>query len=117
MLIAQQTHLTSIESDTHAIDLGLVLAGWQSALQAERARHVDAVDTIRSMGRSGAVAMRIAVNLANGIPAYHGLESQAASRALRRLQRSSIVHHAPHTRRWEIDDPLLATYIRDEIAT
>ena len=117
MLIAQQTHLASIEADTHTIDLGLALSGWQSALQAERARHVDAVDAIRRMGRSGAVALRIAGNLANGRPAYHGIESQAASRALRRLQRSSIVHRASETGRWEIDDPLLASYIRNEIAT
>ncbi len=117
MLIAQQVHLASIEVDTHTIDVGLVLSGWRSALQAERARHVDAVDTIRRMGRSGAAALRIAGNLANGLPAYHGIESQAASRALRHLQRSSIVHRAQQTGRWEIDDPLLATYIRNEIAT
>ncbi|HEY7934591.1 MAG TPA: ATP-binding protein [Solirubrobacteraceae bacterium] len=117
MLIAQQAHLASIEADTHTIDLGLALSGWQSALQAERARHVDAVDAIRHMGRSGAVALRIAGNLANGRPAYHGIESQAASRALRHLQHSSIVHRTPQTGRWEIDDPLLATYIRNEIAT
>jgi len=117
MLIAQQTHLASIEAETHTIDLGLALSGWRGALQAERARHVDAVDAIRRMGRSGAVALRIAVNLANGLPAYHDMESQAASRALRHLQRSSIAHRAPQTGRWEIDDPLLATYIRNEIAT
>ena len=69
------------------------------------------------MGRSATVALRIAVNLANGLPAYHGIESQAARRALSHLQRSSIVHRARQTGRWEIDDPLLATYIRDEIAT
>jgi hypothetical protein len=117
MLIAQQAHLASIEADTHTIDLGLALSGWQSALQAERARHVDTVDAIRRMGRSGAVALRIAGNLANGRPAYRGIESQAASRALVHLQRSSIVHRATHTGRWELDDPLLATYIRNEIAT
>jgi hypothetical protein len=116
MLIAQQAHLASIEADTRTIDLGIALSGWRIALQAERARHADAVDAIRRMGRSGAVALRIAANLANQLPAYHGMESQAASRALRHLQRSSIVHRAPQTGRWEIDDPLLATYIRDEVA-
>jgi hypothetical protein len=109
--------LASIGSETRIIDLGLALSGWRSALQAEHARHVDAVDAIRHMGRSGAVALRVAANLANGSPAYHGVESQAASRALRHLQRSSIVHRASRTGRWEIDDPLLATYIREEIAT
>lgn len=117
MLIAQQTHLASIEANTRTIDMGLTLSGWRSALQAERARHVDTVDMIRRMGRSGAVALRVAGNLAHGLPAYHNLESQAASRALTRLQRLSIVHRASQTGRWEIDDPLLATYIRDEIAT
>ena len=80
------------------------------------AGHVDAVDAIRHMGRSGAAALRIAANLANGLPADHGLESQRASRALKYLQRSSIVHRSSQTGRWEIDDPLLATYIRNEIA-
>lgn len=117
MLIAQQTHLASIEADTHEIDLGLALSGWRSALQAERARHVDAVETIRRMGRSGAVALRIVGNLAGGRSAYHGLESQTVSRALRHLQRASIVHRSPRTAKWELDDPLLATYIREEIAT
>ena len=116
MLIAQQAHLASIEAGTHTIDLGLALSGWQGALQAERARHVDAVDAIRHVGRSGAAALRIAANLARGLPAYHGLESQRASRALKHLQRASMVHRSSLTGRWEIDDPLLATYIRNEIA-
>ncbi len=117
MLIAQQTHLASIEADTHEIDRGLALSGWRSALQAERARHVDAVETVRRLGRSGAIALRIVGNLAAGRSAYHGLESQAASRALGHLQRASIVHRSPQTAKWELDDPLLATYIREEIAT
>jgi hypothetical protein len=117
MLIAQQTHLASIEANTRRIDLGLALSGWNSALQAERARHVDTVDAIRHMGRSGATGLNVAVNLAAGLPAYQRLESQAASRALRRLQRASIVHREPQTGRWEIEDPLLAAYIREEIAT
>jgi hypothetical protein len=117
MLIAQQAHLASIEADIRRIDLGLALSGWHNALQAERARHVDAVDAIRRMGRSGVVALRIAGNLANGRAAHHGVESQTASRALRHLQRASIVHRSGETGRWQIDDPLLATYIREEIAT
>ena len=117
MLIAQQTHLASIEADTAEIDLGLTLSGWRSALQAERARHLDAVETIRRMGRSGAIALRVVGNLAHGRSVYHGLESQAVSRALRHLQRASIVHRSPRTAKWELDDPLLAVYIRVEIAT
>lgn len=44
----------------------------------------------------------------NVMPAYHGLESQRASRALKYLQRSSVVHRSSQTGRWEIDDPLTA---------
>ncbi|HUN78434.1 MAG TPA: hypothetical protein VMU32_05905 [Solirubrobacteraceae bacterium] len=117
MLIAQQTHLASIEAGTDDIDLGLALSGWRSALQAERARHVDTVETIRRMGRSGAVALRIVGNLAAGRSAYQGLESQAVSRALRHLQRASIVNRSQQTGKWELDDPLLARYVREEIAT
>lgn len=115
MLIAQQVHLASVEADTRTIDLGLTLSGWQSALAAERARHDDTVDSIRRMGRSGTVALRIVGNLASGKAAYHGLESQAARRALVHLQRASVVHRAQQTGRWEIDDPLLASYMRDEL--
>ncbi len=34
-----------------------------------------------------------------------------------RLQRASIVHRTAATGRWGIDDPLLVTYIREQIAT
>lgn len=115
MLIAQQTHLASIEADTRSIDLGLVLSGWRRALWTERARHVDAVEAIRQMGRSGATALRIVVNLANERPPYRGLESQAVSRALGHLQRASIVHRSSLTAKWELDDPLLAAYLREEL--
>lgn len=117
MLISQQTHLAAVEAGLRRIDIGLVLSGWRGALQAERARHVDAVETIRRMGRSGPVALRVVGNLAHGRAPYHGLESQAASRALRRLQRASIVYRAASARTWQLDDPLLAAYIREEIAT
>ena len=117
MLIAQQTHTVAVEAGLRTIDLGLVLSGWRSALQAERARHVDAVETIRHMGRSGATALRVVGNLAHGRAPYRGLESKAAARALRRLQRTSIVHRAAGSGAWELDDPLLAAYVREEIAT
>lgn len=116
MLIAQQTHLAAIEAQTREIDLGVALSGWRGALEAERARHVDTVEGIRRMGRSGAAALRVVVNLANGRAAYHDMESQAASRALQRLQRASIVHRGPGTPTWVLDDPLLAAYIREQIA-
>lgn len=117
MLIAQHTHLAAIEAKTREIDLGLALSGWQNAMQAERARHIDTVEEIRRMGRSGAAALRVVANLANGRAAYRNMESQAASRALRRLQRASIVHRADDGSSWTLDDPLLAEYIRAQIAT
>jgi hypothetical protein len=117
MLIAQQTHMVALEAGSRTVDLGLVLSGWRSALQAERARHVDAVETIRRTGRSGPTALRVVGNLAHGRAPYRGLESKAAARALRRLQRTSIVHRTVQGGAWELDDPLLAAYIREEIAT
>jgi Novel STAND NTPase 1 len=117
MLIAQQTHLASMAAETRTIDAGVVLSGWQSALASERARHVDAVESIRRMGRSGVAALRVAGNLANGRAAYRGMESQAARRALEHLQRASIIHRDIGRAAWQIDDPLLAWYIRNEIAT
>lgn len=117
MLIAQQTHLAAVAAGERTIDASLVLSGWQSALASERARHVDIVESIRRMGRSGATALRVVGNLASGRAAYHGLESQAARRSLGHLQRASIVHRDQQNARWEIEDPLLAWYIRNEIAT
>ena len=116
MLIAQQTHQASIEAQTREVDLGLALTGWRNALEAERARHIDTVEEIRRMGRSGA-ALRVVANLANGRAPYNNIESQAASRALTHLQRASIVHRSPGTSSWALDDPLFATYFREQIAT
>jgi len=116
MLIAQQTHVIAVEGAVRRVDSGLVLAGWRNSLQAERARHVDTVETIRRMGRSGPTALRVVVNLAQGFAPYRGLESKAASRALHHLQRLSIVHRGVATGAWELDDPLLAAYVREEIA-
>jgi hypothetical protein len=113
MLIAQQTHSAAIELDTHHVDLTLVQRGWRGAMEAERARHVDAVESVRRMG---AAAITVVAALANGIPPYRDLDSQIARRTLARLERASIVNRSD-PRGWSIDDPLLASYIREEIST
>jgi uncharacterized protein len=112
MLIAQQTHSTAIELDVRHIDLTLAQRGWRGAMEAERARHVDAVETIRRMGAS---AVMVATRLANGISPFRKVESQTASRALKRLERAGIVNRSAEPPRWTIDDPLLVSYIREEI--
>jgi hypothetical protein len=113
MLVAQQTHSAAIESDTRHIDLTLAQRGWRGAMEAERARHVDAVEAIRGMGAS---AITIVARLASGSPPYRDLDPQTASRMLKRLERAGIVNRSG-PRRWAIDDPLLRSYIREEIST
>jgi hypothetical protein len=112
MLIAQQTHSAAIELDERHIDLTLAQRGWRGAMEAERARHVDAVETIRRMG---AAAITVVAQLANGIPPYRDHDPQTVRRMLTRLERAGIVNR-PDPRRWIIDDPLLTSYIREEIA-
>jgi uncharacterized protein len=112
MLIAQQTHSAAVELDTHHVDLTLAQRGWRGAMEAERARHVDAVETVRRMGTA---AITVVAALANGTPPYRDLDSQIARRMLVRLERAGIVNR-PDPRRWTIDDPLLASYIREEIS-
>jgi hypothetical protein len=113
MLIAQQTHSTAIELDARHIDLTLAQRGWRGAMEAERARHVDTVETIRRMG---AAAVMVATRLANGISPYRKVESQTASRMLKRMERAGIVNRSADPPRWTIDDPLLVSYIREEVA-
>lgn len=118
MLIAQHTHICAVELEAHKIDDALVLEGLRSALGAERARHLDTVDSIRGMGRSGTAAIRVVSNLAAGQPAYHDLAPQAAKRAIERLRNAGIVHRPPGQRGgWAISDPLFARYVRTELAT
>jgi hypothetical protein len=115
MLIAQHTHICAVEREASHIDDAVVLEGIASALAAERARHLDTIDAIRRMGRSGAAAIRVVGNLATGQPAYHGLAPQAAKRAIDHLQNAGILSRPPGTHSgWEISDPLFARYIRTE---
>lgn len=118
MLVAQHTHICAVEADARRIDDALVLEGISSALATERARHLDAVDSIRRMGRSGGAAIHVAANLAAGRPAYRGLAPEAARRAVEHLRNAGFVSRPPGRRGgWEITDPLLAHCIRTEITT
>ncbi len=112
MLIAQQTHSAAIEFDAQHIDMTLAQRGWRGAMEAERARHDDAVEAIRAMG---AVAITVVARLAGGISPYRDLDSQTASRMLKRLERTGIINRGGPGD-WRFDDPLLVSYIREEIA-
>jgi AAA+ ATPase superfamily predicted ATPase len=112
MLIAQQTHSAAIELDAQHIDMTLAQRGWRGAMEAERARHDDAVEAIRAMG---AAAITVVARLASGISPYRDLDSQTASRMLKRLERAGIINRGG-PRDWRFDDPLLVSYIREEIA-
>lgn len=49
MLIAQKSHLTIIELDTHVVDLGTVEQGLLAAMAADRLTHEQIVERIRRL--------------------------------------------------------------------
>jgi hypothetical protein len=113
MLIAQQTHVGAVEDGARTIGVEHVHRGFLGARLADRARHADQVDRIRSLG---AAATRVAVRLASGDSPYRGLESKAVRRSLGALADAGIVSRGRRRGEWTLGDPLLARYIREEIS-
>ncbi len=109
MLIAQKTHLASIELETREIDLAIVEQGMLGALRSERASHEQIVERIRSQHKLGLV---VAQRLARGETAYTKLPRGAVRRALEGLRDTSIIES--HGRAdWRFSSPLLRRYLAD----
>jgi hypothetical protein len=108
MLIAQQTHLASIEQGRTDIDASLVDVGLQYAMAQELPTHEADVSHLRSLGRySVSVAQRIAKRES---PYGSDLASAQVARAITTLQKMGIVEREG-TRKWRIIDPLFARYL------
>jgi len=107
MLIAQKTHLVTVELDTREVDLTTVEQGFLAALRADRLSHEQQVERIRSIHKLGLV---VAARLARGEPPYRSLPRGAANRALLALRDAAIIES--HGRGdWRFTSPLLRRYL------
>ena len=109
MLIAQKSHLATIELDTRQVDTAIVEQGLLMALAADRVSHEQTVERIRSMHKLGLV---VAERLARGQPVYTRLPRGAVRRALEGLRDAAIIES--HGRGdWRFTSPLLRRYLTD----
>jgi hypothetical protein len=107
MLIAQQTHLTSVLLGTRTIELSTVELGFRAALDGDEAAIEETVGRIRSLHKR---ALLMARRVAVGSALHTGLRSGEGDRALKALQAAGIVEHESRGR-WRIVNPLLRRYL------
>ncbi len=107
MLIAQKTHLTTIELDIRTIDLSIVEQGLAAAMASDRIAHEQVVERIRRSYRLGLV---VAERIASGRPVYTGLSRRAVRRALEAPRDDGIIDSAGRAD-WRITGPLLRRYL------
>jgi hypothetical protein len=108
MLIAQKTHLTSVELDTRQIDLSVVEQGLLAAMAADRIAHEQIVERIR---RSHRLGLAVAERIARGQPVYSSLPRGGVRRALEALRDAGIVDSAGRAD-WRFSNPLLRRYLQ-----
>jgi uncharacterized protein len=107
MRIAQQTHLISIELDTHEIDLDLVQLGFERALEGDRPTMEQVVERIRRLHKQGLLVAR---SVAAGRPPPKRLHAGVRDRVLKLLRDAGILEHEARGR-WRVIDPLLRHYL------
>jgi len=107
MLIAQKSHLTTVELETRSVDLSIVEQGFLAALASDRISHEQTVERIRRLHKLGLV---IAERLARGEPVYTKLARGAVRRALEALRDAAIIES--HGRAlWRFTNPLFRRYL------
>lgn len=109
MLIAQKTHLTTIELDTRRVDTSIVEQGLFTALAADRVSHEQTIERIRRLHKLG---LLVAERLARGEPAYTRLPRGAVRRALEGLRDAAIIESRGRGD-WRFTSPLLRRYLAD----
>jgi hypothetical protein len=107
MLIARETLTVALtRREDRGIELGDVRGGQELAMQADRLRHEEIVERLRSTAHAYSIALRVA----RGQRPYSGTPSSAARRALNILERAGIAER--HGRgNWVIPEPLLRSYL------
>jgi len=108
MLVAQKSHLTTVELGSRVVDLAVVEQGLLAAMAADRVAHEQILERIR---RSHKLGLTIAERVARGQPVYRGLSRGAVRRALDALRDTGIIES--HGRgEWRLSNPLLRRYIQ-----
>jgi uncharacterized protein len=107
MLIARETlTVTLARRDGRRIEHGDVRGGRELAMQADRLRHEEVIERLRSTAHAYPIALR----LARGQRPYSGTPSSGARRALNMMEHAGIAEH--HGRGdWVIPEPLLRNYL------
>jgi hypothetical protein len=107
MLIARETlTVARARHEDHTIELGDVRGGLELAMQADRLRHEETVERLRSTVHAYSIALRVARNQRP----YTGTPSSSARRALDMMERAGIAER--HGRgEWVIPEPLLRSYL------
>ena len=108
MLIAQKSHLATVELDTRVVDLNVVEQGLLAAMAADRIAHEQIVERIRRSHRLGLV---VAERVARGQRVYPGLPRGAVRRALETLRDAGIIDSGGRGE-WRFSNPLLRRYLR-----
>ncbi|HTZ86519.1 MAG TPA: hypothetical protein VMB05_07610, partial [Solirubrobacteraceae bacterium] len=107
MLIAREALTVALtRHDGRTVEHGDVQGGEELAMQADRLRHEEIVERLRSTAHASAIAVRVA----RGQHPYSGTPSSSAKRALSVLERAGIAER--HGRgNWTIPEPLLRRYL------
>ena len=108
MLIAQKSHLTTVELEIHLVDLTVVEQGLRAAMAADRIAHEQIVERIR---RAHKLGLAVAERLARGQPVYPGLPRGAVRRALEALRDAGIIDSGGRAD-WRFSNPLLRRYLQ-----
>jgi uncharacterized protein len=109
MLIAQKSHLTTVELDTKQVDLPIIEQGLLTALSADRVSHEQTVERIRRLHKLGLV---VAERLARGEPVYPRLPRGSVRRTLEALRDAAIIESRGRAD-WRFTSPLLRRYLVD----
>jgi hypothetical protein len=107
MLIARETLTVALaRREDRGIELGDVRGGQELSMQADRLRHEEIVERLRSTAHAYSIALRVA----RSQRPYTGTPSSGARRALDMMERAGIAER--HGRgEWVIPEPLLRTYL------
>jgi len=107
MLIARETLTVALaRRESRGIEHGDVRGGQELAMQADRLRHEEIVERLRSTAHAYSIALRVA----RGQRPYTGTPSSSVRRALNMMERAGIaVHHGRGE--WVIPEPLLRSYL------
>jgi hypothetical protein len=109
MLIARETlTVTLAHPEVRTIELGDVRGGYDLAMRADRLRHEEIVERLRSTAHAYTIALRVA----RSQRPYSGTAPSAARRALTMMERSGIAERRGRGD-WIIPEPLLRAYLAE----